>query len=69
MNKLFDLINEALDAQDKVREKLHEMLSLCEQEEGTEDIVTQINAAATPLVNANTALEDILSAVEDGRDV
>jgi len=53
------LVNEAIDAMDTVREKL---LDLMELSPGLSEI---INANASKFVNANTALEDILSAVED----
>lgn len=65
----FKLINEAMGLMDQVREKMLDILAVCETEEGHEAIADAVTASATALVNANTALEDVLSAVEDISDV
>lgn len=65
MKKLSTLINEAMDLHDQVREKLLNILQVAEDIEGGENIIAEVNKAATPFVNANAALEDILNVIED----
>jgi|HubBroStandDraft_3_1064219.scaffolds.fasta_scaffold00002_69 hypothetical protein len=53
------LVNEAMDAMETVREKLMDLIEL------NPALGTIVNDSASAFVKANTALEDILSAVED----
>lgn len=66
--KLLTCINEAMDLHEELREKCVDILALCQEEEGTEDVVTTINKAASSFVKVNESLEDILSAIESLKD-
>jgi hypothetical protein len=65
MDSFTKLIHDALDLQDQVREKLSHIIDRCHDSEGADGVLASVNAAASPLVAANSALEDILSAIED----
>lgn len=69
MEKLFVLINEALDSMEDIRTKLIMIQAACENEEGCDAIVTAIHESASKIIAANDAIEGILSAIEDQRDV
>lgn len=68
MNDLFKKIQKAMDLSDDIRETLLDMLSICDNTEGTDDIRELINKCATPMVNVNSCLEDVLSEIEDHKD-
>lgn len=65
MTTFKSLIDQALDSMDDVRQKLNELLNQAENMEGSDDIVACINKNAPTFIKANSALEDILSSVED----
>lgn len=69
MRELTKQIDVAMKLSDEIRGKLLDMLTICDNTEGTEHIREQINMCATPLVNAHNALEDVLSAIVDYRDI
>lgn len=68
MNDLYKKTQKLMDLSDDIRETLLDMLSLCDNIEGTDDIRELINKCATPMVNINSALEDILLEIEDHKD-
>lgn len=65
MKSFKPLIDQALESMDDVRQKLSELFNVAEDTEGSDDIVAAINKNASIFINANNALEDILSSVED----
>lgn len=69
MEKMFELINMALDSMKDIRAKLTMIQTACENEEGCGSIVTAIHESASKIIAANDAMEGILSAIEDQRDV
>lgn len=60
-----NLIVEALDVSDKLRELVASILAKAEDTKGAEEVVTLINESAKKFVALNIALEDIQSAIED----